>query len=103
MTSGLPGRLAQRSRVELRLPRHAVLCRRDAAVAAVPGGLLVFRVSPLQLRNLRILLLHKPCQARHLRIQPNVFDKPSGEELALIPRRENGTMKSNVFDKPNPD
>ena len=27
----------------------------------------------------------------------NVFDKPSGEELALIPRRENGTMKWNIY------
>ena len=29
------------------------------------------------------------------RARMNVFDKPSGEELALIPRRENGTIKWN--------
>ena len=33
-------------------------------------------------------------------MKSNVFDKPREEELALIPRRENGLMKSNVFVKP---
>ena len=33
----------------------------------------------------------------------NVFDKPNPDELARMVRRENGLMKLNVFDKPNPD